>query len=77
MAITWTNTIKAQFNPQDINHMKQITGNSLKLDDYDSVKTWAGQIWDQVDNGYMPPGAPWNDAYKKNFKTWMDSGMPQ
>jgi hypothetical protein len=77
MAITWTNTIKAQFNQQDINHMKQITGNSLKLDDYDSVRTWAGQIWNQVDNDYMPPGNPWSATYKQNFKIWMDSGMPQ
>jgi hypothetical protein len=77
MAITWTNTIKGQFNQYDIDHMKQITGNSLKLDDYQSVKTWAGQIWVQVNNGYMPPGAPWNATYKQNFQTWMNSGMPE
>src|ERR1700680_1681605 len=83
MAITWTDNIKQQFRPFDISHMKQITGNALKLDDYESVKTWAGQIWVQVSNGYMPPGNPWRDAdgsptkgYKQNFKTWMDTGMP-
>lgn len=76
-AITWTNTIAAQFTTYDISHMKQITGNALKLDDYDSVKTWSGQIWNQVSNDYMPPGGPWSAAYKTNFKTWMDSGMPK
>jgi hypothetical protein len=75
--ITWTNTIKGQFNEYDTDHMKQITGNALKLDDYDSVKVWAGQIWDQVSNDFMPPGAPWTDTQKSNFKTWMDNGMPQ
>jgi hypothetical protein len=77
VAITWTNTIKGQFTDTDIEHMKQITGNALKLDDYDSVKVWAGQIWVQVDNGYMPPGEPWSDTYKSNFQTWMNSGMPE
>ena len=77
MAITWTNTIKGQFTDTDIEHMKQITGNALKLDDYDSVKTWAGQIWVQVDNNYMPPGEPWSAIYKTNFQTWMNSGMPE
>ena len=76
MAITWLNTIKAQFKTFDINHMKQVTGNALKLDDYESVKTWAGQIWAQVDNDLMPPDNPWSSEYKQNFKTWMDSGMP-
>jgi len=77
MAITWTNTIKAQFKAFDISHMKQITGNALKLDDYQSVKTWAGQIWVQVNNDYMPPGNPWSPTYKQNFQTWMNSGMPE
>jgi hypothetical protein len=76
MVITWNNTIKAQFDDFSIDHMKQITGNALKLDDYESVKTWAGQIWTQVSNDYMPPGDPWTDDQKTNFKTWMDGGMP-
>lgn len=75
--ITWTNTIKDQFNAGDIRHMKQITGNALKLDDYQSVKTWAGQIWNQISNDYMPPGGAWSDKYKSNFQTWMNSGMPE
>src|ERR1700735_1123391 len=62
--ITWTNTIKGQFNEYDTDHMKQITGNALKLDDYENVKVWAGQIWDQVSNGFMPPGDPWTDTQK-------------
>lgn len=75
MAINWMDHIRSQFTSIDINHMKQVTGNALKLDDYESVKTWAGQIWVQVDGNFMPPN-PWNDDYKRNFKTWMDSGMP-
>jgi hypothetical protein len=82
MAITWTGNIKQQFGSFDISHMKQVTGNALKLDDYESVKTWAGQIWVQVSGippnpvpAPMPPGNPWSDTYKQNFKTWMDTGM--
>jgi hypothetical protein len=77
MPITWNNTIKQQFDQFSIDHMKQVTGNSLKLDDYESVKTWAGQIWDQVSNDYMPPGDPWTDDQKSNFSTWMNNGMPE
>ena len=76
MPINWTDNIRAQFAQYDIDHMKQLTGNALKLDDYESVKTWAGQIWVQVDGDFMPPGAPWSEDYKQNFKTWMDNGMP-
>lgn len=77
MAITWNSTIKQQFDDGfSIEHMKQITGNALKLDDYESVKTWAGQIWNQVNNDYMPPGDPWTPEQKANFQTWMNSGMP-
>jgi len=76
MAITWENTIKGQFTAYDIQHMKQITGNALKLDDYQSVKTWAGQIWVQVSNGYMPPGG-WPENFRQNFQTWMNAGMPE
>jgi hypothetical protein len=76
MAITWNNTIKKQFDDYSIDHMKQITGNALKLDDYESVKTWAGQIWDQVSNDFMPPGDPWTAEQKSNFQTWMNTGMP-
>jgi hypothetical protein len=78
MAVTWDNTIKQLFTPQDINHMKEITGNALKLDDHESVKTWAGQIWVQVENDDMPPNPKnaWDQVKKKNFKEWMDNGMP-
>jgi hypothetical protein len=76
VAITWNNTIKQQFDDFSIDHMKQITGNALKLDDYQSVKTWAGQIWNQVSNDFMPPGDPWTQDQKNNFKAWMDNGMP-
>jgi hypothetical protein len=75
--ITWNNTIKSQFNGFDISHMKQITGNALKLDDYESVKTWAGQIWNQVSKKFMPPGNPWSQTFLDNFQTWMNNGMPE
>jgi hypothetical protein len=77
MAITWTDPIKGQFTSQDIRHMKQITGNALKLDDYESVKTWAGQILDQVNSDSMPPGGPWSPAYKQNFQDWINAGCPE
>jgi hypothetical protein len=25
----------------------------------------------------MPPGAPWSDTFKQNFKAWMDAGYPE
>lgn len=77
MTITWNNAIKAQFRGIDITHMKQVTGNNLKLDDYQSVKTAVGEIWDQVSNDLMPPGKPWSAQFKDNFKTWMESGAPE
>jgi hypothetical protein len=77
MALTWNDSIKGQFTDFDISHMKQITGNALKLDDYESVRTWASQILDQVNSGSMPPGNPWSDTYKQNFQSWMNSGCPE
>ena len=74
---TWNSTIKGLFTSLDTEHMKQVTGNALKLDDYDSTKTWAGQIWDQVNQGFMPPGGPWPQDKRDTFKAWMDAGMPQ
>jgi hypothetical protein len=77
MAITWNDPIKGQFTPFDIGHMKQVTGNALKLDDYESVKTWAGQILDQVNTDSMPPGSPWSATYKQNFQDWINAGCPE
>ena len=77
MAITWNNTIRQQFRGIDVTHMKQVTGNNLKLDDFNSVRTAAGEIWDQVSNNHMPPGKPWSTEFKENFKTWMENGMPE
>ena len=58
--------------------MKQITGNALKLDDYESVKTWAGQILDQVNSNSMPPPPNnWSPTYKANFQSWIDAGCPE
>ena len=77
MAITWTNTIKGQFRPIDVQHMKQVTANRIKLDDYQSVKATADEIWGMVNSNQMPPGHPWSDTFKQNFRTWMDTGMPE
>ena len=73
---TWNSTVKGLFSKLDIEHMKQITGNALKLDNYDSTKIWAGQIWDQVSKGYMPPGA-WPQEKRDTFKAWIDDKMPE
>jgi hypothetical protein len=77
MPITWNNTIKRQFDQFSIDHMKQVTGNNLKLDDYQSVQASAAEIWEQVKNDLMPPGNPWTVEQKSNFSTWVDNGMPE
>ncbi len=77
MAVTWTNTIKDFFSWYDIEHMKLITGGSLDLSSYDSVKSNVDAIWGRVSNGTMPPGAGWRQSKRNTFKAWMDAGMPQ
>ena len=74
---TWQSKIKNLFTSLDIEHMKQITGNALKLDDYESTKTWAGQIWRQVSQGFMPPGGPWPKEKRDTFEAWKNGGMPE
>ncbi|MEP4076598.1 hypothetical protein [Haloferula sp.] len=60
--------------------MKQITqGNPkgvLDLDDCESTKTWASEIYERVAADNMPPGEPWPSEWKKNFATWMVEDCP-
>jgi hypothetical protein len=77
MAITWNNTIKQQFKPFDINHMRQVTGGDIDLSSFASVKANADRIFEMVSTQQMPPGNPWSDQLVQNFKTWMDAGFPE
>jgi hypothetical protein len=77
MAITWNNTIKQQFKPFDINHMRQVTGGDIDLSSLASVKANADRIFEMVSTQQMPPGNPWSDELVQNFKAWMDDGMPE
>jgi hypothetical protein len=77
MAVTWTNTIKGQFRPIDIEHMKQVTGGDLDLGDYTSTKNNGDDVYDMVKSKRMPPRSPWSDTYVQNFKEWMDAGYPE
>ena len=46
---------------------------------YDEVKDNAGDIYDSVSNGRMPPaqqGGPWSKDKVDLFKQWMDDGYP-
>jgi len=73
--VTW-DTIKGYFTPDDIDHMKKVTGGSLDLSDCESVQHWAKQIYVAVSKQVMPPSPydPWPQNQIDDFKTWMESG---
>lgn len=66
--------ILSQFTPEDVAHMKSVTGGALDLSNCISVKAWASEIYAQVSTGQMPPGNPWSKEWVQNFATWMGEG---
>ena len=70
--ITWGNTIKDFFTPADVKCMKW----RFDLDEKESVKYYAGVIYEVLKDGTMPPGDSWNATKVAIFKTWMCSGFP-
>jgi photosystem II stability/assembly factor-like uncharacterized protein len=71
---TWHSAIRSLFTDDDIRGMKRVHG--LDLGDYQSVKSMARAIYEQVDRGAMPPGRPWPLEHVACFKRWMDAGCP-
>jgi hypothetical protein len=45
---------------------------NMDLGDYESVRRNGDNIYDRVNYDSMPPGNPWIQAWKDNFKQWMD-----
>ena len=70
--VTWE-TISKYFKETDKIHMRNVTGGTLDLNDCESVRHWAKQIYVAVSNKVMPPGG-WDDSKIKDFKAWMDAG---
>lgn len=81
--VTWSNDIKQLFTPLDVDHMK--TAKNIDLSDYNSVKIWAVQIYNEVvagpANNGMPPAqsgeAAWTAAMINTFGCWIKQGCPQ
>lgn len=86
-SVTWTNDIAKLFTSVDVAHMKQVTGGSLDLSDYDSAKIYATQIYGRVASGSMPPpgtigpdGKPegqWTEEMVTLFGCWIQKGTPE
>ena len=74
---TWNNPIKGYFTQKDTDHMKQVSGGSIALDDYNSVVSNAEAIDQMVSTGQMPPGSPWPQDWVTNFETWAGNGFPE
>jgi hypothetical protein len=78
MAVTW-DTIRQQFNDDDINHMKEVKGDAWDLGDCKAVWQYRKEIWSAVSNKRMPPNDPWPQEWLDNFEQWMkglDPGCP-
>jgi hypothetical protein len=50
---------------------------NINLADYDSVKVNGENIYTRVNDNSMPPGNPWIQEWKDNFKQWMDEGYQE
>jgi len=73
-APTWYGVIRNYFTTRDIEHMR-VQG--FDLASYDAVKNHAGEIYQQVAAGNMPPGNPWASVWVANFLQWMTAGFPK
>jgi hypothetical protein len=78
--VTWTADIQKLFTAVDVAHMKSVTGGSLDLSNYNSVKIWATQIYQEVSTGQMPPVQSgenaWTPAMVNTFGCWIQQGCP-
>ena len=76
--ITWENTIKGFFTPRDVDCMKK-NGN-FDLSDKKSVEVHAGEIYNMLSTGKMPPESSgektWSKEKLAQFEAWMNSDFP-
>ena len=71
---TWYAQIRDMFTSVDRAHMAR---QGLDLASYDAVMNHAGDIYQQVAAGNMPPGNPWPADWVGTFLNWMNNGYPK
>jgi len=71
---TWYGQIRDMFTTQDQQHM---AAQGLDLASYEAVVNHAGDIYQQVSVGNMPPGRPWSPDWVSTFLNWMNNGYPK
>jgi hypothetical protein len=71
---TWYGQIRDMFTTTDRDHM---AAQGLDLASYEIVVSHAGNIYQQVAAGNMPPGAPWTADWVGTFLNWMNNGYPK
>lgn len=76
-AVSFATDIAPLFTQIDVEHMSNVTQCSLRLNDYDSVKAWAPDIYSAVQGGGMPPPpeGPWTADKVALFNQWIQDGM--
>ena len=71
---TWYGQVRDMFTPQGRSHM---SAQGLDLASYSQVVEHAGDIYQQVALGNMPPHAPWPSDWVGTFLNWMNNGYPK
>ncbi|SEI54160.1 tyrosinase family protein [Pseudomonas sp. NFACC07-1] len=71
---TWYGQIRDMFTSVDRAHMVK---QGLHLASYDAVMKHAGDIYQQVAGGNMPPDRPWPADWVGTFLNWMNNGYPK
>ena len=75
-AVSFAKDIRPLFTDMDVAHMKR--ARNFDLSNYDDVKIWATQIFNDVSSGRMPPqdsGEPrWTPQMVTLFGCWMKLG---
>ena len=71
---TWYGQIRDMFTPESRSHMG---AQGLDLGSYSQVVEHAGDIYQQVALGNMPPGAPWPGNWVGTFLNWINNGYPK
>jgi hypothetical protein len=77
MTVSFKSDILPLFTTIDIEHMAYV---SVSLDDYSymSEPANAGEVYEQISSGRMPPSdsgeEPWSQDKVQLFKGWMEGG---
>jgi len=76
-AVSFAKDIAPLFTKIDVEHMCNVTQCALRLNDYDSVKSSATDIYNAVSGGFMPPApeGPWSQDKVALFNQWIQDGM--